>query len=238
MRVVVTADDLGMSHEVDAAILGCVREGLVSSVSALATGPTIARASRARAALRGVSVGAHLDLSEFAPLTRVPFPELLVDGRFSARALQLRPEHAPGVEAELCAQVQRLLDLGFTLDHLDSHQHLHHQPVVRLALGRVARRFGITRVRTMGALRPPGTAWPRAWAQRARAWRFPEALRREGLVTTDGFAPARRFREGTPRWRTVEVLVHPGNPHDPGYAEELGWLAAAGLDPVPWTAIG
>lgn len=234
MRIVVTADDLGMSEAVDAAVRRCVREGLVSSVSVMATGPTVAEAARWRDELGGVSVGAHLDLTEFRPLTAVPFPELLVDGRFSPRSLSLAPAHLAGVEAELAAQVRRLLDLGFRLDHLDSHQHLHHQPVVLGAVLAVARRFGISCVRTMGALRPPGTPLAGVLAQRARAIRFRARLRAAGLRTTDGFAPARRFREGVPRWRSVEVLVHPGNPHDPGYAGEVEWLSGAGLRPVRW----
>lgn len=237
MLVVVNADDLGLAPAIDVAIRDALREGLVSSASMIATGPTVAEAARWVREFPGASFGAHLDLSEGAPLTRVPFPELLEGGRFSARSRRLGWRHLDGVVAELSAQVRRLGDLGVPVDHLDSHQHLHRVPVVREAVIRVARRFGVRRVRTWGGLRPLGTPWPRVWAERARAAAFRARLRAAGLVTTEGFASLARWREHRPAWRTVEWMVHPGNPHDPVYAEEMAWLGRERPVIVPWRAI-
>lgn len=181
-------------------------------------------------ALPEVDLGVHLNLSEFAPLAPLgPLEELFPDGRLSSAALGARRRHQEAVAREWSAQVARVRAAGLEPSHLDSHQHLHWRPALLPCFLRVAAETGIRRGRTMGAHRL-GVDPVRAMLQRARAARFGRALGRGGVRSTDGFASARVFRAlaeaGRVRARSFEVMAHPGNPHDPAYADELSWLAS------------
>jgi chitin disaccharide deacetylase len=83
MRFILNADDLGHRPEVDAAIRLGLREGWLTSVSLMATGPTFEDAVSILREHPEVSVGVHLDLSEHRPLTSVlRLRPWLRDGRF------------------------------------------------------------------------------------------------------------------------------------------------------------
>jgi len=99
----------------------------------------------------GASFGVHLNFCEGRPLSRVPSLTGAGGGFRSKRALALRafagqldPED---VEREVEAQVEVVRGGGVRISHLDSHKHLHQLPGISETVLRVARRFGIERVR-------------------------------------------------------------------------------------------
>jgi predicted glycoside hydrolase/deacetylase ChbG (UPF0249 family) len=248
VRVIFNADDLGMDAGVNEAVLDALASGTCTSASVLANGPATAALEGRLAAFPDVSFGVHLDLTEFAPLTPVAsMQDLLVDGRFSPASLTVRREHADAVYEEWCAQVLRVRDLGVTIAHLDSHQHVHYHPVLFRVLKRVQARFSIDRVRGMAAWRTQGGV--RALRQLWRAAWFVRQLRRDTpeTVTTDGFGSVSLFRQlardGLLHGDTFEVMCHPGNRHDPAYAEEMVWLAGdwraevPGVTPISWWGV-
>ncbi len=135
IRLVVSADDLGLHPRIDEGILAAHAEGVVTSASLLATGPSAAAAVR-RARSQGLPLGLHLCLSTHltpaAPPGAVRW--LAPGGRFRKDWAQLsvawlaRLIPAEEVVLELRAQVQRARELGAEIDHLDTHQHLHLLP--------------------------------------------------------------------------------------------------------------
>lgn len=242
VRVIINADDLGMSEVVNAAVFTALERGLVTSASILANGPAVDSLAGRLAAFPDASFGVHLNVSEFAPLTEVPqLRDLLDDGQFCARSLDLRREQADSVYEEWCAQVIRVRSLGVAISHLDSHQHYHLRPVLVPVLKRVQARFGIERVRTMAGWRPG--LGVRSVPQVVRAWWFRRGLlnRSPDTITTEGFGSVRVFRELVAArllyGATFEVMAHPGNPHDPAYAEEMEWLATGWRAQVPDLAV-
>lgn len=229
MQIVINADDLGLSPDVNTAILTALDEGICTSASILANGPATAALAGVLDRYPGVSFGVHLNLTEFAPLTPVAPLRPLMDGdQLGPRCLDLDRGQVDAVFEEWCAQVIRVRELGVRLSHLDSHQHVHYQPLLFRALKRVQARFGIERVRGMATWRPGGGAG--ALVQILRAGRFARAIRMDtpASVTTDGFGSVRVFRtlleEGLLTGSSFEIMCHPGNPHDPAYAEEMAWL--------------
>jgi len=249
LRVVVNADDLGMSLVVNDAIFAALAAGTCTSASLLATGPAADDALR-RARAAGLAVGVHLDLSGFRSLTGGP-GRLVRDGAFRGDPRAVTPEDAAEALTEWRAQVARVRDAGVVVDHLDGHHHVHQLPALAGALRVLCAETGIRRVRGMGALRAPNVGTRVGAAlQQLRAARFRAALRRDGLVTTDGFAPVGVFlaRAADPRWRptweTLELMAHPGNPHHAHYQAELEALGAGALaglpfpvTPVGWSAV-
>jgi len=220
VRVIVNADDLGLSTGVDGAILSGLDEGWLSDASVIVTGPSFVDTS---AALAGRAVGLHVDVSEFPPLTRA------LD-----KWLPGRPVHWPlgaraALVAEMNAQAERLLQTGARISHIDSHQHLHWQPVVLDAVASVAKQHGVRWVRGVGAVPPVGLR------RMARAHATGTRLRLAGLWSSDGFGPAARVKMALESgWRvdTLEVMCHPGR-DEPVYADEIDWLRSD-----PWAHFG
>ncbi len=230
VKLIINADDLGLSPEVNDQILTALADGTCTSASVLGHAPGTAALAGQLGRFPAVSFGVHLNLTEFAPLTGVPLLQpLLVDGRFCERSLEVTRRQADSVYDEWCAQVLAVRDLGVRLSHFDSHQHVHYHPVLFRVLKRVQARFGIARVRGMASWRPGGGAG--ALVQIVRAGRFARAIRMDTpeSVTTDGFGSVRVFRElleaGLLHGDSFEIMCHPGNPHDTAaYEAEMAWL--------------
>lgn len=184
-RLIVNADDFGLTRGVSAGILDAHRHGIVTSTTVLVTAD-IDRDQLAQALDSGLGMGIHVNLTLGTPLTPA---RSLVDGngRFIRDARRVAAQ-ADGrdVEAEVAAQLERFEKLvGRPPTHLDSHHHVGlHAPVTDVVLG-AARRLGVAVRSQNGAARA-----------RARTMR---------LVTPDHF-----FGESGPDayWSPATTLRH------------------------------
>ena len=184
-RLIVNADDFGLTRGVSEGILAAHRHGIVTSTTVLVTS-AIESDLVARARDSALGIGLHVNFTLGRPLTR---GASLVDegGRFvrDARRAAARAK-AGDVDAEVGAQVERFLDvIKRTPTHLDTHHHVGlYSPVSESVLA-VARRLGVP-VRSQDA------------TARARA-------RSAGLRTPDHF-----FGESGPDayWTPARTLAH------------------------------
>jgi predicted glycoside hydrolase/deacetylase ChbG (UPF0249 family) len=161
-RLIVNADDWGLTRGVSEGILAAHRHGIVSSTTVLATA-ALDRELVARVRDSGLGLGLHVNLTLGVPLTR---GRSLVDGdgRFvrDARRAATRATAAE-VRAEVEAQVQRFEStLKRRPTHLDTHHHVGLHPPVREVVLDVARALGVP-VRSQDA-----TARARARAARLK----------------------------------------------------------------------
>ena len=228
MRLIVNADDLGMCTEVNEAAARCLDAGCVTSVSILANGPCFDEAVRLLRAWPEVSVGVHLNLTEFAPLTAATHPP---------------PTDTAAVREELVAQVLRVQEAGLRVTHFDSHQHLHYRLALFGVLKSLQRRFDVHRIRGIALVRTDREVDPlRAARQRLRAATFRLRLRAfpPEARTTAAFGSVTVLRGLRRPLASFEAMAHPGNPCHARYAEETAWLFAGGLRtlPFPVTPIG
>ncbi|GDX87330.1 carbohydrate deacetylase [Gemmatimonadota bacterium] len=144
-RLVINADDFGISPAVNAGILEAHAAGSVTSTSMLVHCPGWDDAARLRDAAPRLGVGLHLNLLVGAPtiagVTMIDrrTGRFLGLGALLRRALAGRLDSAE-IEAECEAQIAAIEALGVTLTHIDSHRHTHALPVVRRAVARVAAR--------------------------------------------------------------------------------------------------
>src|SRR2546422_7936270 len=154
-RLVVNADDFGLSTGVNRGILEAHAAGVVSSVSVLVNTPGWTDALRRLRDLGpapGLGVGLHLNLTMGRP---VSWGGSLADARtgpvHTLRALVARAFAGrldPGdVAIECAAQLARLRNAGLVVTHLDSHRHVHVLPGVWGPVVETARREGIQVVR-------------------------------------------------------------------------------------------
>ncbi len=176
-RLIVNADDWGLTRGVSEGILAAHRGGIVTSTTVLATA-TLDRGLVARLLDSGLGVGLHVNLTLGRPLTR---GTSLVDGRGSfvrdARRAAARAS-AADVRREIAAQVEKFEKVfRRPPTHLDSHHHVGLHPPVREVILDIARGLGVpvrsqdpaarSRVRSAGLRTPdhffgesgPGAYW-------------------------------------------------------------------------------
>lgn len=136
-RIVVCADDFGMSAAIDHGILALAGAGRLSAVGCLSQAPSF-RADAARLRELDVDAGLHLNFTETlgAPGLYLPLPRLIACAY--ARVLN---------RGRVQRQIERQLDafesaMGRMPDFIDGHQHVHQLPQIRDALFEVlARRY-------------------------------------------------------------------------------------------------
>lgn len=154
LRLIVTADDLGMTPGVTRGIVQSMREGIVSSTSLMANMPAAPEAARI-AVNEQLDVGIHLNLTTGrSVLPRKEIPSLVQeDGsfyphpEFVARLLRWRISMSE-IDREFAAQIEAALRMGVRPTHLDTHHHLHLWWPIAKAMLRVGRRYGIDKTRT------------------------------------------------------------------------------------------
>src|SRR5690348_13237242 len=101
MKVIINADDLGISSEVNAATFELMSQGRVTSATLMANGSAVEAAARCTKDFRHCSFGVHLNVDEFRPLTTHPGlqPILDADRRLVGNALRQVRIRAPLREA-------------------------------------------------------------------------------------------------------------------------------------------
>ncbi|HZV86584.1 MAG TPA: polysaccharide deacetylase family protein [Candidatus Binatus sp.] len=129
--VIVHADDLGMTHSVNAASIKGLQSGLVTSASIMAPCPWFPEMADYAKAHPETDFGLHLTLTServfyrwgpAAPRDKVPG---LVDsnGYFHLNWTETTHFDAKEVELELRAQIDKAMAMGVRPTHLDSHQY-------------------------------------------------------------------------------------------------------------------
>jgi hopanoid biosynthesis associated protein HpnK len=258
-RLIVNADDLGLTARVNEGVLEAHFRGILTSASIMAVGREFDHAAQLARASPSLDIGVHLTLIEEAPLLPCNEIRSLVGatGRFLYHADRFVLRYLAGridlieVRRELAAQCRRVLDAGLLPRHLDSHQHLHLLPGVLDVVIELGQEFGIPAIRwphEPGVLRHLG---------HVPAGRIAQALVVNGLgrhararleTRTDGilgFLYAGRLGErellrllaALPSRGTWELVCHPGLP-DPKtpyphwryrWGDELAALTSSGV---------
>ncbi len=136
-RLVIHADDFGLSEGVNRGILEAIQKGGVTSTSALVNFPCSLTALQ-QARSQNIDVGWHINVTEGRPLTHPELVPSLVqkDGTFyplSSLIVRsfLGQIEASELERELRAQVKIFYQEGLKPSHADGHQHIHIFPQIR-----------------------------------------------------------------------------------------------------------
>jgi predicted glycoside hydrolase/deacetylase ChbG (UPF0249 family) len=231
IQIIVNADDLGVSAEVNEAIFHAMEHGVITSATMLSNGPAVVPAARMLHRFPNCSFGVHLNLTEFQPLCAGSYTALssILDGhnRFNGNAIREVRISAPmlgGIYREWCAQIDNLIQLGVQPSHLDAHHHVHTIPKMLPVLAALRRRYRINRARISRNLYDP--AAPASKVLLAKKRLFNQALRYIGFKTTRIFTDLEAFIKvcaaRPPRERLIELMTHPGSVLS---SEESGLLA-------------
>jgi predicted glycoside hydrolase/deacetylase ChbG (UPF0249 family) len=202
-RLIVNADDFGLTAGVNRAIAELHAAGSVTSATLMARASATDGAIEIARSWPTLGVGCHIVLVDGVPTlppARIPS---LIDrrtGQFWSTLSAFLPRLLTGqidaaeIEAEAAAQIALLQNGGLALTHIDTHKHTHMFPAVLRAVLRAARDAGIDKIRN-----PFEPAWAVDATARASLTRVAEltVLRRlrpaclnliadAGFTTTDG----------------------------------------------------
>lgn len=173
-RLIINADDFGLTPGVNRAIAELHSAGALTSATLMATGPAFDDALSIAQANPTLGIGCHIVLTDGTPVSPPnSIPTLLgPDGKTFRpslldfiQALLRGAIREDDLEREALAQIQKLQHAGIHVTHLDTHKHTHLFPAVARPLLRLAQQCSI------GAVRNP---FEPAWSSQLA----PNALRR------------------------------------------------------------
>jgi hopanoid biosynthesis associated protein HpnK len=202
-RLILNADDFGLTAGVNRAIIELHRAGLLTSATLMARTAATEEAIQIARSAPSLGVGCHVVLVDGEPVMPAQKLPTIVDPRtghfhptlsaFLTRLFTGRIGSAE-IEAETAAQIAALQNCGLSLTHIDTHKHTHMFPAVLRPVLRAAMAAGIRAIRN-----PFEPAWSlRATPAAPRIRRtevsllrlFEPTFRRivaeEGFATTDG----------------------------------------------------
>ena len=223
LKIIVNADDLGISQGVNEAIAECFRMRYISSTT-LMVNMDYADEAVEMANRNGwhERVGLHLNLTSGRPLTDdIKRFRCFCnrDGRFNAAfakktysRLYLTKEEIAAARKESEAQIRKYLEYGFADKHLDSHHHVHTDRAIWTALEPLIAAYGIRSVRLSRNIYDRMPLLKRYYKKR-----YNDRLKRMPVTVTDYFGSFRDFRlhgSNISDMSTVELMVHPAYDDD------------------------
>ena len=154
-KLIVNADDFGLTDEINQGIIQAHKKGILTSTSLVASGEAFNRAVVLARQHQALDVGVHLTLiEEKSVLAKAHIPTLVnTQGYFRVSALDfirdylLNRINMTEVRLELCAQIRKIRDEGIFISHIDSHQHIHILPRILNIVIQLAREFQIKAIR-------------------------------------------------------------------------------------------
>jgi predicted glycoside hydrolase/deacetylase ChbG (UPF0249 family) len=235
IRCVINADDFGISPGVNSATIEMMEAGHVTSATIMANGEAFDQAIAAARKLSRCSFGAHLNLTEFAPLSKSDALRPIVDanGEFSGavRSYFLGPALQQAIFEEFQLQYDRIRQALGQVSHIDSHHSIHVIPQLFLVLARFIRANRIRSARLTTNFYPADAVPSSFRLAKKRLWCA--ALRRTCMGRTcDYFGDIRSFLTHVERFNgsTVEIMAHPGSPLFSQENEIIGRDWRASLD--------
>jgi predicted glycoside hydrolase/deacetylase ChbG (UPF0249 family) len=132
-RLIVNADDFGLSHGVNRGVAVAHEHGVVTSASLMVRWPAAREAAVHAHSMPRLSLGLHVDLSEW-----------IYRGGEWAQVYAVVDDDPSDVESECRRQLAVFRSLvGRDPSHLDSHQHVHRSEPVRSVLVGLAAELGV-----------------------------------------------------------------------------------------------
>ncbi|MGO9649390.1 MAG: ChbG/HpnK family deacetylase [Terriglobales bacterium] len=204
-RLIVNADDFGLTAGVNRGIVEAHSAGIVTSTTLMANSRAFDDAVQLARSSPKLSVGCHLVLVDGSPLLGADKIPSMMDptnpghfrqniSGFAVRAISGRLD-TDEIEGEAAAQIRKLQSAGIQVSHIDTHKHTHMFPQVLHPLLRAAQACGVRAIRNpfgrvvfSRVARHP-SLWKRySQVSLLNAWqgKFRRAVAAAEMITTDG----------------------------------------------------
>jgi predicted glycoside hydrolase/deacetylase ChbG (UPF0249 family) len=146
MKIIINADDFGESREVNKAIYNSAKNKYITSSTIMAVASQLDEAVEMSKELTHISFGIHLVFDDdFKSLSGNPVSfqknDIIKINRFNIFKLDI-------LVKEFSLQIEKLLQKGVKISHIDTHHHIHKFPLVVLAIMKVAKKYDIKKIRS------------------------------------------------------------------------------------------
>lgn len=141
VKVIINADDFGQSKSISDGIVEAFNQGLISSTTLMVNQQGSEYAINLAKANPNLAVGLHVVLTNGKPLTSAA--SLINDEGVMTRENQTRELVYEDVYTEIKAQLEKLINNGIDVTHLDTHHFSPDNPVIRDALIAVALEYDL-----------------------------------------------------------------------------------------------
>ncbi|MBQ7977052.1 MAG: ChbG/HpnK family deacetylase [Clostridia bacterium] len=145
MKLIINADDFGLSESVNRGIVDCYKEGLISSTSIMMNTPYTDQAIELAKKHDIKNIGIHLNLTygkSVLPASEVPS---LVDENGTFHYVCMLGYYTQYLDAkkELKAQIEKFLATGLKPTHLDHHHYFNEIPNILKAYLELAKEYNL-----------------------------------------------------------------------------------------------
>jgi chitin disaccharide deacetylase len=154
-RLIVNADDFGLTAGVNRAIIEGHTRGAITSATLMANMPAFDAAVRLARERPSLGVGLHINITQGRPVAEASRVGSLINdrGEFWGTSGAILKRMLAGrlkieeVVIELRTQIEKVLNAGLRLTHVDSHKHTHALPQICEAIISTIKEYGIDAVR-------------------------------------------------------------------------------------------
>jgi predicted glycoside hydrolase/deacetylase ChbG (UPF0249 family) len=158
LRLIVHADDFGLSKSVNLGIIKSFNEGILTSASIMVNGDGFEDSVDLLKLNPSLDLGLHLTLVGEKPVLPLHYVRSLLNGedKFHNNSIVFLKKYFGGsinlgqIEKECEAQIKKALDFNLHISHLDSHQHIHILPGIFNIVYGLTKKYNIKYIRLPG----------------------------------------------------------------------------------------
>lgn len=211
-KIIINADDYGYNDTVTDGIYEAFMQDLITDTTILANGYSFKRAvqyihNNKEFAKR---IGVHLNLTQGSPISEniKKNKKFVTDNRFNGFFLNKRrcilllsKRDKEDIYEELSAQIEKILNEGIEITHVDSHHHMHIKPNVLKIIISVCKKYGITKIRIHKNMQST-TKMKNLYYKILNYY-----IRKNGFISTNYFCALKHYHpiENS----MIEIMVHP-----------------------------
>lgn len=151
-KIIINADDLGLSKGVNKAVYNAYKDGFLSHASLMANGYFFNDAlDEVVSTLPKLRVGLHINLTCCKALVGkcilTDEKGLLSKNFISLLLMRKTKKNLEIIETEIELQFKKLIDNNIQISHIDGHEHVHVIPSINKIVQKLAEKYKIGRIR-------------------------------------------------------------------------------------------
>lgn len=143
-KLIINADDFGLSKGANYGIIEAHKNGVVKSTSIMAGMPAFDHAIELLKNHPNLGCGVHLTITAHKPLLKTHKTIVDENGYFYKGLrpnMKIEDLDLEEVYNEFCAQIEKVKAAGIEITHLDSHHHIHTAPFLKSVMERILEKY-------------------------------------------------------------------------------------------------